>query len=205
MTDENVSGKTTDRETTDSDGDPSDTAGPSGASEETVPNGELHPNAWKRTVADMRSIATAREDEDDWDVVVLEPHRTLPLDGEDDHYDVFGFLHSVDDEDDVEAFRNVFDRSTFPRYEVYRTAVEDSVFFVTELFDPEAGTDVLIAGRYEPDAAIGMFDVADQEGELYTHVETPDEELAGAVQHGGYEKFVPEGILDTLDIGPPEI
>lgn len=171
----------------------------------TAPNGSLHPEAWEHTVSDMAALADARAEEEGWDVVTLEPEYTLPLGEDNDRYDVFGLLHHVEDEDALDSFEDVFSRSTFPRYEVYRTEVEESVFFVTELFDAAAETAVLIAGRYEFDAVEPLVRAADDADELFTHIELPEQELAGAVQHDGYEKFVPEHVLDDIDLGSPEL
>lgn len=171
----------------------------------TTPNGSLHSEAWEHTVADMEALAETRREDEGWDVVTLEPEYTIPLGEDNEHYDVFGFLHHVDDEDAVDSFREIFDRSTFPRYEVYRTEIEESVFFVTELFDSAAETAVLIAGRYELSAIDELVLAADEADELFTHVETPEEELAGAVQHDGYEKFVPDHAVEGLDLGQPEL
>jgi hypothetical protein len=166
--------------------------------DDPVANGERQPTAWNQTVEDMHAMAEAREDEQNWESIVIEPELTIPDGPESDRSDPYGFVHVVDDSD-AETFARAFAECSFPRYEVFRNEVEDSVFFLTELQDTATRTTVLIAGRYDVPDAGPLVDEAIGQDELFTHVEGPDGEIIGSVQHSGYEKFVPEEILDDED------
>jgi len=166
--------------------------------DEPVANGDRHPEAWEQTIEDVYAMAEAREEQENWEPLVLEPKLTIPDGPESDRSDPYGFVHVVD-EGDAEAFAEAFERCSFPRYEVFRNAVEDSVFFLTELQDTATRTTVLIAGRYDVSIAEALLEEAIVQDELFTHVEGPDGEIIGSVQHSGYEKFVPEDVLDDVD------
>jgi hypothetical protein len=166
--------------------------------DDPVANGDLHPEAWEQTIEDMHAMASAREDEQEWDPVVLEPTVTIADGPDTDRSEPYGFVHVVDEED-AEAVADAFGRCSFPRYEVYRNEVDDSVFFLTELQDTATRTTVLVPGRYELSAAETLVDEAIDQEELFTHVEGPDGERIGSVQHSGYEKFVPKAAVENRD------
>jgi hypothetical protein len=166
------------------------------AGDDPAANGTRHPEAWEQTMEDMHAMARARKDEQNWEPVILEPELTIADGPDSDRSDPYGFVHVVD-EDDTEAFADAFERCSFPRYEVYRNEVEDSVFFLTELQDTATRITVLIPGRYELSAAGPLIEEAITEEELFTHIEGPDGEIIGSVQHSGYEKFIPEAAIEN--------
>lgn len=167
--------------------------------DEPAANGDRHPEAWKRTIEDMRAMGEMRREQDGWDVVEIEPARTVPVGDDTDRVEEFGFVHVVDDEETAEEFANAFGRCSFPRYRVYRNTVEDSVFFVTEAMDPAQETAVLIGGRYDVGAANDMVAAATRRDEVYTHVEGPEGDLLGTIQHDSCDKFVTDAAREAVD------
>jgi hypothetical protein len=155
---------------------------------------------WEMTVADARAMGDARR-EDDWDAVVLAAEDTAPLSRSDGHTERYGMRFVVSSER-AEAFRDLFHRGEFPKYEVYRSAVDGEVFLVVELLDPQSELAILVAGRYDLGAAAGMVHDAEASAEMYTHFQRPDGTYVGTFRHDGHEKFVPHA--DRIDEFAPE-
>lgn len=148
--------------------------------------------AWIQTNEDMTALAEQRR-EQGWNTVAIPAAHTAPMARDVGNDDRFGIVHVIPG-NYAEAFSDAFEGREFPRYEAYRNEVENAVFLVTELLDPETSTAVLLAGQYELQNASGMVNAAETEGCLYTHVETLDGTPLGSFRHAEYEPLIPDRI-----------
>ena len=146
-------------------------------------------DAMTKTVEEARLLADERR-ADGWDAVVVPAADTaaVPSDAETGEW---GFVHVVPD--------NYADRITaaskagsFPRYDVYRRRVGETVCFVTELLDPDTDTVLLVAGQYDTGEAVGLYREATHEGVVHTRLRRLDGEPLATVEHDAVEKFFPE-------------
>lgn len=152
--------------------------------------------AWKLTNEDMAAVAERRRQEG-WDVVTMPALHTSPVSrdmGEDP--DRFGLVHVIPD-NFADGFEAAYGRGEFSEYLAYREAVENSVFLVTELQDPETRTVIVIAAHYNGQLAGGMVRSAVDAGVIYTHVKTVDGTTLGSFEHENYRPFIPEGAEGT--------
>ncbi|WP_336135260.1 DUF7529 family protein [Natronomonas amylolytica] len=144
--------------------------------------------AWQATLDDMEAIEAERR-EDGWDVTSMFAIHVNPKNRDVGDDDRFGLSFVIPD-NKADAFEDAYERGEFPEYLVYRREVKQSTFIVTEYIDPESGTIILVAGRYDSRYAAGMVQSALDEGEFYTYVQTIDGTDLGEFYHEDLEAFV---------------
>ncbi|WP_135821817.1 DUF7529 family protein [Halostella litorea] len=173
-----------------------------GDPEELSASGGIHKDAWAQTLDDMQALAAELEEEG-WDTVLTVPALdTAPEPPEDGQEGRWGLIHVVPD-NHAEAIRDAVEDGEFPRFDVFRAEAEGRVFHVTQLLDPESGIAILVAANFERHQARGVVNVATDEDELYTHLQTLDGTHLGTFRHDDYGKFFPNA--DRLaDLGDEE-
>jgi hypothetical protein len=149
---------------------------------------EREKSAWTATLEDMEATAEGLRAEG-WQVLTIGAGHTAP-ENPDTGPDRFGLTHVVPGEE-ADAFLDIFEAGSFPRYEVFRARQDGKVFLLTELLDPDSKTAVLVAGMYELRHALGCYEAAKAAGEMYTHLQRLDGTHLGSFGHEDYEKFFP--------------
>lgn len=145
--------------------------------------------AMTRTVEEARQLADQRR-ADGWEAVVVPAADTaaVPSDAEADGW---GFVHIVPD-NYAEQVSAAFRAGSFPRYDVYRRRIGETVCFVTELLDPDTETVVLVAGKYNTGEAGGLYREATREGVVQTRLQRLDGDVLATIEHEAVEKFFPD-------------
>ena len=148
-------------------------------------------DAMTRTVEEARLLADQRR-EDGWDAFVVPAVDTAPVPSDAEEGE-WGFVHVVPDNyaDRVAA---ACTNGSFPRYDIYRRRIGETVSFVTELLDPESKTVLLVAGQYTTDDATGLYREATEEGTIRTVLRRLDGERLARFEHEDVEKFFPDGM-----------
>jgi len=123
---------------------------------------------WDELLADAAASAAAYE-ERGWETLQLHTADVTPLDGE--YGDRVGLSVLVPD-DEFDDLHSLFADATVDGYEVYRTVVTDYVALLVVLEDEDGGTAVLVPAYYAmaDDAVEGLFDAADDDGELTVYL-----------------------------------
>ena len=177
--------------------------------EQIAANADVQKGAWQRTIEDMRAMEEELE-ADGWNVVAIAAGHTAPTNPDAGASDRWGFVHVIPD-NDADAFEEVVETGTFPKYRVFRNEMQGRIFIVTQLLDPESETAILLAGNFEMRHAPGLVKNALKEDEMYTHVQTLDKTHLGSFRHDDVTKFFPEphkyagydvpfdGVLDDED------
>lgn len=142
-----------------------------------------------RTVEEARQLADQRR-EDGWDAVVVPAADTaaVPSDADTDEW---GFVHVVPD-NYADQITVACERGSFPRYDVYRRRVGETVCFVTELLDTDTETVLLVAGRYNTGDAAGLYREATRDGVVHTRLRRLNGDHLLTVEHEAVEKFFPD-------------
>lgn len=150
---------------------------------------EVHRNAWQRTLEDMEATAEERE-ADGWETLTVAAGDTAPEYPDAGDSDRFGLVHVVpgNKADEIAAF---VESGSFPRYDVYRADVQNRVFLVTELLDPETERSILVAATYERPEAMELIGTARERDEMYTHLQRLDGTPIATFEHSDVEKFFP--------------
>ena len=146
-------------------------------------------DAMTRTVEEARHLADQRR-EDGWNAVVVPAADTAAVPSDADTGE-WGFVHVVPD-NYADEIAPVCERASFPRYDVYRRRVGETVCFVTELLDPDTETVLLVAGQYGTGEAGGLYREATREGVVHTRLQRLDGELLATIEHEAVEKFFPD-------------
>lgn len=162
-----------------------------------APGAETDPRteAWKRTVAEARALADERAEEG-WDARTVVAGHTAPTSHDSGRDDRFGLVFVVPG-NHADAVADAFERGGFSEYEVYRNAVDRTVYIVVEYRDPDARRSLFLVGAYDVEGASAAATAAEREGEMHTHLRTLDGTVLGTVSHEAYEKFFP----DVTDFG----
>jgi len=148
----------------------------------------VHSEAWKRTLAEMETIATERR-ADGWETLTVMAAHTDTVSKDMNDHDEFGLFHVVPDGQGA-AFAETFDEEMFTEYLVYGTEIEAYMYAVTEFLDPEGERSILLASRYDMSRAAGMVASAEEAGVLYSHVRTVDGTTLGTFVHEEYEPLI---------------
>jgi len=147
-------------------------------------------DAWQQTLDDIHAMADDRRAEG-WDVAVTPGVDLAPVSADAGHDDRYGLVFVVPD-NYADEFSEAFAAGEFPVYDTFRNEREGWVFLVVELRDPDSETAIFLAGNYELRHAAGMVaNARENDGEMFTHVQTLDETHLGSFRHDGVEKFVP--------------
>jgi hypothetical protein len=109
--------------------------------------------------------------------------------------EAFGLAYVVPS-DDAEEVSELFERASFPEYEVYRAENDGLMYTVTALFAPDIETAVFVAGAWELRNALGCATAAAETGLMYTRLQKLDGTVVGVVEHEEPEKFFPD--LDAV-------
>lgn len=164
------------------------------------PDPERIQAAWQGTLEDMSAMADARR-EQAWDVAAVPSGDTAPEHSDVGDTDRFGLTFVVP-EDHAGRFRTLFQRGSYPTYEVFRREMEGRVFLVVEYRDEEEELSILAAGQYDRRNAARMTRDAADAGEFFTHFQTVAGDHLGTFRHDDHHKFVPDA--DDLLATPEE-
>lgn len=150
--------------------------------------GEIHPEAWSRTLEEMELIAEDRR-KDGWSVTtIMTPHTDGVSKDMGDH-DRFGLMHIIPN-NYIDDFLDAYDGDAYTDYLFYTNEVDSFVYGVIELIDPEHERSILIAFRYDMIFAGGMVGSAMEEGRLYSHIKRIDGEILASIPYEEYEGLV---------------
>ncbi|MFC6724867.1 hypothetical protein ACFQE1_10885 [Halobium palmae] len=156
--------------------------------ERIAANAGAEKEAWGATLDDMRALAEEYEAEG-WSTVTIQAGYAAPTTPGDDD-DRFGLVYVIPG-NEAEPFVDAVEAGEFPRFEVHRAEVEGKVFLVTTLLDPGTETAILLAGTYEMRNALRCARMADDRGEMFTHVQKLDGTRLGSFRHEEHEQFFP--------------
>ncbi|HET7323100.1 MAG TPA: hypothetical protein VFJ06_02085 [Halococcus sp.] len=146
-------------------------------------------SAWSATLADMDALAADYEDEG-WKTVTIPAGHTAPESPDSGVEGRFGLVYVIPG-NYADAFEEAFETGEFPQYDVFRNETEREVFLVTILADPETETAIFIAGGFTRYDSRPLIQAVQEEGEMYTHVQTLDETVLGSFRHTDPKKFFP--------------
>lgn len=146
--------------------------------------------AWQATLDDMDELAAELE-ADGWTTAVVPASHTAPEGPDAGDTDRFGLVFLVPDNFGRD-FSELFESGKFPEYEVYRADVENDVFLLLVLRDPDTKSAILVAGSYELRHAPNCVAAARDADTMYTHFETLDDTHLGSFEHDDWEKFFPD-------------
>lgn len=144
--------------------------------------------AMTRTVDEARLLADQRR-EDGWDALVVPAAETIPVPS--DAGEEWGFVHTVPDTD-ADGVATVCKKGSFPRYDIYRRRIGETVLFITELLDLDRKTVLLVAGQYSTENAAALYREAIREGAIRTVLQRTDGERIARFEHEDVEKFFPD-------------
>jgi hypothetical protein len=148
-------------------------------------------DAMTRTVEEARLLADQRR-EDGWDALVVPAVDTAPVPSDAEERE-WGFVHIVPD-NYAGRVAAACETGSFPRYDIYRRRIGETVSFVTELLDPEHKTVLLVAGQYTTENATGLYHEATSEGTIRTMLQRLDGDRLARFEHEDVEKFFPDGM-----------
>lgn len=143
--------------------------------------------AWKRTLAELRSMAAELED-DGWHVAPVAAGHVAPVSPEAGESDRFGLVHVVPGDEGAD-FEAAFEAGTFAEYEVFRRRLGARLYLLTKLLAPDERVAILLAGSVDLTQADALVEAADERGELYTHVQRLDGTHLGSFHHGDPSLF----------------
>lgn len=150
---------------------------------------EAHKNAWNETLEDMWTLEQRLQD-DGWETIeTAAGHTELATLNKDS--DTPRIVHIVPDSDG-EAIQTAFEEGDFPTYDVYRTKVEDWIFSVIVLLDPETEQAILISAEFELREKRHLIEQTHKTGDLYTVIKFLNGEMVGTLRHEKPEKFFPD-------------
>ncbi|KAB1197660.1 MULTISPECIES: hypothetical protein [Haloferax] len=152
--------------------------------------------AWGATLDDMTALADEYE-ADGWETVRIAAGSTGtfgPGDAKADD-ESFGIAYVVPG-NKAEEVSELFEKSSFPEYEVYRAENDGLVYMVTALLAPDIETAVFVAGAWEQRTALNCAKAAIEHGRMYSYLQKLDGTLVGVVEHDDPEKFFPN--LDAI-------
>jgi hypothetical protein len=154
---------------------------------------ERYREAWDHTMADARSLAETRGEEEGWETLVVPARDTVPTTDETVRD---GLVHVIDDAD-ADEFESLAGGS-FSGYDVYRAEEDGRVFAVTELLAPGEDAAVYVVGTFDLDAATDLIRTAVPAELIYTTIQRPDGTAVASIAHENPEKFFPnvERFLD---------
>lgn len=159
-------------------------------------------NAWQDTLDDADALAEEHRAEG-YDVAVLPSVDAGPIGRDSNNPDGEYGVEFVIPDNYIETFTEAFEAGDYPTYDVYRAEVENEVFLVVELVDPEVEHVILLAGAFSlRDTAMAAFAARD-EGKTYTFVRTMNGDRQGVFEHDGYRKFFPRA--DDLPEDPADL
>lgn len=138
---------------------------------------------WDDLVADMEATA-AEFREAGWDVLELHPGDVTVVTESNRGFDVL-----VPD-DEFERLRELVDAGEFPDHDVYR-AEADITFALLVLKDPDGERAICCPLYYDDDGLRTLGELADADGELWTHVRRLSEESVH-FRHEHPDPFFPE-------------
>lgn len=145
--------------------------------------------AWKRTLEEMSDLASGLE-ADGWSVCEIPAGHTAAETRTQGESDRFGLVYVIPG-NKVEAFEELFEEGGFPQYRVFKRDSAGRMYILTQLLEPANGRAMLVAGNISLDHLAPLVDVAVEEDEMYTHVQTLDTTHLGSFRHDDYERFFP--------------
>ncbi|SDJ25906.1 hypothetical protein SAMN05216226_101364 [Halovenus aranensis] len=149
---------------------------------------DAHSEAWDRTIADMRALATGRE-EDGWETYTVIAAHTDAVGAKRGDYRHCGLSHVIPD-NHTDVFEDVYDESEFTEFLVYGQPVETFMFLVTELIDPDRERSIFVAGSYDPVRGANLPEYGEAHGVLSSYFRTIDGTILGSFDHERWEPLV---------------
>ena len=146
---------------------------------EREPAGE--PSAWRRTVMEMRSMASQLEAAG-WDVTSVRAGDVAPEPPELGKPGRFGLVFTVPGSEE-HAIRRVIETADVKEYAVHRRVLDSTAFIVVELRAPASRRSLFVAGVVDTGDAAALAAAATDRGEMYTHVRLLDGTTLGSVRH----------------------
>jgi len=150
--------------------------------------GEIHPQAWSRTLDEMHLIAEDRR-EDGWEVTTIMTPHTDGVSKDMGNHDRFGLMHIIPN-NYIDDFLDAYDEDTYTEYLFYVNEVESFLYGVIELVDPANERSILIAFRYDLILSGGMVQSAIEAGCLYSHIKRIDGEILASIPYEEYGALV---------------
>lgn len=152
--------------------------------------------AWGATLEEMTAMADEFES-DGWRTLRIAAGDSGPFgpSAADDDEKAFGLAYVIPGDKAAEV-SELFERASFPEYEVYRAENDGRMYMVTALFSPEIQTAVFVAGAWDLRDALGCATAAAETGRMYTRLQKLDGTVVGVVEHEAPEKFFPD--LDAI-------
>ncbi|WP_255169679.1 DUF7529 family protein [Natrononativus amylolyticus] len=145
--------------------------------------------AWKQTIEEMANLASSLE-ADGWDVCEIPAGHTSAETRTQGDSDRFGLVYVIPG-NKVEPFEKAFVEGGFPQYRVFKRDLTGRTYLLTQLLEPSNGRAILLAGNVSMYDLATLVDVAVEEDEMYTHVQTLDTTHMGSFRHDSYEHFFP--------------
>lgn len=150
---------------------------------------EITKNAWNETIQDMHAIAETLQ-EDGWDTVL----RVIAGDtqfesAESNDAPQHGLVHVVP-RTEGKKLAEQFEKGTFPEYTVFRSEVDNQLFFVTQFLDPDRNTAILVASTLERGTVENFKEIDIGDNKIATKFRKLDGEEIGAVVHDDASLFL---------------
>lgn len=150
--------------------------------------GDVHPEAWSRTLDEMDLIAEDRA-EDGWEVTTVMAAHTDAVSKDMGDHDRFGLMHIIPN-NHVDEFLEAYEEGAYTDYLFYTNEVESFMYAVIELLDPDQERSILIACRYDLVLSGGMPESAAEEGVLYSHIKKIDGTILASIPYEEYEPLL---------------
>lgn len=157
---------------------------------------QAHKNAWNETLEDMWALEEELQGKG-WDTIETAAGHTGLAPATED-MEVPKMVHVVPDSDG-EAMQAAFEEGDFPTYDVYRKQIEDWVFCVLLLLDPDTNQAILIATEFEVRNEGRFIEQTKETGELHSVVKFLNGDRVGMLRHENPKKFFPENDPSASD------
>lgn len=147
--------------------------------------GEEHIKAWEQTLEDAYGIAEDRR-ADGWEATVVMAAHTDTVSKDMGDHDRFGLMHIIPN-NYADDFSEAYDDG-FTEYLVYGISVQQNMYLVIDLIDPDRERSILVPCSYDLAFAQGVYESADEAGYLPSYFKTIDGTVLGTFEH---EEFDP--------------
>lgn len=149
--------------------------------------GEEHIKAWEQTLEDAHGIAEDRR-ADGWEATVVMAAHTDTVSKDMGEHDRFGLMHIIPSnyaDDFTEA-----DDDAFTEFLVYGLSLQQTMFLVIDLIDPEGERSILIPCSYDLAFARGVYESAEEAGYLPSYFKTIDDTVLGIFEHEEFDSLL---------------